>query len=291
MLSFDDTPGSPWLVLPPDVRTAFDRLRASGVALADSPIGRPHLGVKSGFNLAFVVRLDGVPDDPAAIAAANGRRGLIEHALLRPVLRGEDVDRWRVGAGNEFIIWTHAASGGALERLPPHAARWFMPWRRQLAARADARDARWWSLFRVDGARPDRPRVVWADLGRGPRATVLPANDRSVPLNSCYVAICRDDTDALALTAILNSPLAEAWLAALAEPARGGYRRFLGWTMALLPLPLDWNRARAALAPIAQRAMLGEDQMALRDELLHESLAAYRVRHDDMAPLLTWLAG
>jgi hypothetical protein len=37
--------------------------------------------------------------------------------------------------------------------------------------------------------------------------------------------------------------------------------------------------------------MLGEDQMALRDELLHESLAAYRVRHDDMAPLLTWFAG
>jgi hypothetical protein len=120
---------------------------------------------------------------------------------------------------------------------------------------------------------------------------VLPANDPSVPLNSCYVAICRDDTDALALTAILNSSLAEAWLAALAEPARGGYRRFLGWTMALFPLPLDWNRARAALAPIAHRAMLGEDQMALRDELLHESLAAYRVRHDDMAPLLTWFAG
>jgi hypothetical protein len=291
MLSFDDSAGSPWLVLPPDVRTAFDRLRASGVALADSPIGRPHLGVKSGFNLAFVVRLDGVPDNPAAIAAANGRRGLIEHALLRPVVRGEDVDRWRVGAPNEFIIWTHAANGGALERLPPHTARWLTPWRRQLAARADARDARWWSLFRVDGARPDRPRVVWADLGRGPRATVLPANDPSVPLNSCYVAICRDDTDALALTAILNSSLAEAWLAALAEPARGGYRRFLGWTMALFPLPLDWNRARAALAPIAHRAMLGEDQMALRDELLHESLAAYRVRHDDMAPLLTWFAG
>jgi hypothetical protein len=291
MLSFDDSAGSPWLMLPPDVRIAFDRLRAAGVALADSAIGRPHLGVKSGFNLAFVVRLDGVPNNPAAIAAANGRRGLVEHALLRPVLRGEDVDRWRVGAPNEFIIWTHGANGGALERLPPHAARWLTPWRRQLAARADARDARWWSLFRVDGARTDLPRVVWADLGRGPRATVLPANDRSVPLNSCYVAICHNDTDALALTAILNSPLAEAWLAALAEPARGGYRRFLGWTMALLPLPLDWNRARAALAPIAHRAMLGEDQMALRDELLHESLAAYRVRHDDMAPLLTWFAG
>jgi hypothetical protein len=288
MLSFDDSPGSPWLVLPPDVRTAFDRLRANGVALADSGIGRPHLGVKSGFNLAFVVRPDGVPDDPMAIVAANGRRGVIEPALLRPVLRGEHIDRWRVDAPNELVIWTHGVNGTSLERLPPYAARWLTPWRRQLAARSDARDARWWSLFRVDAARVDRPRVVWADLGRGPRATMLPANDRSVPLNSCYVAICRDDTDALTLTAILNSALAEAWLASLAEPARGGYRRFLGWTMALLPLPHDWNRARAALAPIAQRAMLGEDHMALRDELLSETLAAYGVRHDDMAPLLAW---
>ena len=291
MLSFDDSAGSPWLVLPPDVRTAFDRLRAAGVALAESAVGRPPLGVKSGFNLAFVVGVDGVPADPATIVAANGRRGFIEHDLLRPVLRGEDIDRWRAGTPNEQIVWTHAANGHALERLPPHAARWLTPWRRQLAARSDARNTRWWSLFRVDGARSDRPRVVWADLGRGPRATVLAANDRSVPLNSCYVAICRDETNALALTAILNSPLAAAWLAAVAEPARGGYRRFLGWTMALLPLPHDWNRACAALAPIAYRAMGGENHLALRDELLHETLAAYRLRHDDAAPLLTWFAG
>ncbi|HKW46117.1 MAG TPA: N-6 DNA methylase [Gemmatimonadaceae bacterium] len=291
MLSFDDSAGSPWLVLPSDVRAAFDRLRASGVALSDSGIGRPHLGVKSGFNLAFVVRLDGIPDRVATVVAANGRRGLVEYSLLRPALRGEDIDRWQFAKPHEHVVWTHAASGAALDRLPPHAARWLTPWRRQLAARADARDARWWSLFRVDGARQDRSRVVWADLGRGPRATVLPANDCSVPLNSCYVAICQDDTDALTLTAILNSPLAEAWLAALAEPARGGYRRFLGWTMALLPLPLDWKHARAALAPIAERAMHGEEHTAIRDELSHQTLAAYRVRHDDMAPLLSWFAG
>src|SRR5207237_1522540 len=199
----------------------------------------------------------------------------VEDALLRPAIRGEDIAPWRLDAPNEYIVWTHAASGRALERLPPHAARWLTPWRRQLAARTDARNACWWSLFRVDGASADRPRVVWADLGRSPRATFLPAQDLSVPLNSCYVALCRDDADALALTALLNSPVAEPWLAALAEPARGGYRRFLGWTMSLFPLPTDWRRTRDALAPIASAAMRSDqDPIALRDVLLRETLAA-----------------
>jgi hypothetical protein len=110
-------------------------------------------------------------------------------------------------------------------------------------------------------------------------------------LNSCYVALCRDDDDALALTAILNSPVAEAWLSALAEPARGGYRRFLGWTMALLPLPSDWLRARDALRPLAEAVLATGDAVAMRDALLEETLAAYRLRHSDVAPLLAWYGG
>ena len=292
-LAFDDTPGSPWLILPPDVRRAFDRLRLVGVGLAESPVGRPRLGVKTGFNLAFLVRPGSlVAGDAAEVCAANGRRGRVEAAFLRPVARGEDIRPWCMDRPDEYVVWTHDTRGMPVERLPPGAARWLTPWRRQLVARADSRSGRWWSLFRTDAARTDHPRVLWADLGRAPRATILERGDPTVPLNSCYVAICADDVDALTLAAILNSPVAEAWLGALAEPARGGYRRFLGWTMALLPLPKDWARARSILAPVASDAMRGVCTGGeLRDVLLQETLAAYGVSHDDMAPLLAWLAG
>ena len=121
---------------------------------------------------------------------------------------------------------------------------------------------------------------------------MVPAGDPIIPLNSCYVTLCREEQDALALVAILNSPLADAWLAALAEPARGGYHRFLGWTMSLLPLPRDWLRARDILAPLAVEVM-GRDQELQRigPELLDACLAAYRVRHHDVEPLLTWFTG
>jgi hypothetical protein len=118
------------------------------------------------------------------------------------------------------------------------------PRRYELERRSDARGTKWWALFRTEAARADMPRVVWADVTRVPRAAVLRAGDPTVPLNTCYALRCRDEVDALTLAALINSPLSAAWLRALAEPARGGYRRLLAWTMALLPVPDDWDRAR-----------------------------------------------
>jgi hypothetical protein len=196
---------------------------------------------------------------------------------------------WRATPSGEAIIWTHDAGGAPLASLPPHAARWLARWRRRLAARSDARTGKaWWTLFRTPAASPVRARVVWADMGRAPRALLLPAENPTVPLNSCYVVPCDDHADALALTALLNSSLAAAWLHVLAEPARGGYHRYLGWTVALLPLPRDWSCARELLAPLAQRAMDGDVPTAC--ELLDAATRAYRLRASDVAPLIAWCA-
>ncbi|HWH51856.1 MAG TPA: DNA methyltransferase, partial [Gemmatimonadaceae bacterium] len=236
-LAFDASPGAPWILLPPDPRRAFDRLLHAGQSLAESPVGRPRLGVKCGCNDAFVVQppaLDDASSDVVEVCAADGARARLERALLRPLLRGELLERWRVPQSPDAILWTHDARGAPLAQLPPHAARWLARWRRTLVARADSRSAaRWWMLFRTEAARSDKPRVVWCDMGREPRAAVLEAGDPRVPLNSCYVARCSDLVDADTLATLLNSAVARAWLNAIAEPARGGYRRYFGWTMSL----------------------------------------------------------
>jgi hypothetical protein len=175
-----------------------------------------------------------------------------------------------------------------VETLPPLARKWLQRWRPALLNRSDAKHrARWWSLFRIDGARCDLPRVVWGDVGREPRALVLDAGDPRVPLNTCYVARCRQSSDAHALAAVLNSPLARAWLDAIAEPARGGYRRYLGWTMSLLPLPRDWTRAREILAPLSRRA--GCDGPPTERALLDAVLDAYELDYEAVAPLVAWM--
>ncbi|MBK6489104.1 MAG: hypothetical protein IPF98_20160 [Gemmatimonadetes bacterium] len=285
-LAFDDSPGAPWLILPPPARQAFERLGRAGPALSQSGLGRPLLGVKCGCNDAFLVECveGGVTH---ATVTAGGRQGAVEVALLRPVLRGESARAWTHARTPERIIWTHDDAGSPLAALPPLAARWLSRWRGALTKRTDLRGRQaWWSLHRIDGASHDRARVVWADVSRGPRACVLPAHSPVVPLNSCYVISCRDDVDAAAFATLLNSPLAAAWLDALAEPARGGFRRYLGWTVARLPIPSDWARARSILAPIGKRGVAGE--VVGSDELLDAAIAAYRVRVSVARALVEW---
>ena len=277
---------SPWLLLPSDVRAAFDRVVTRGMPLRDAPLGRATLGVKCGCNDAFIVEAIGERDDAVEVHC-RGRTGVIERDRVRPLLRGDAVVPWSIPPSRSAIIWTHDLPGRPLRSLPAGAARWLNPWRRQLVNRTDLRNGgAWWTLFRTEAAEFSRPRVVWSDFGRTPRAALLPAGDPTVPLNTCYVIACDDHVDALALTALLNSPVAAAFLNTIAEPARGGWRRYLAWTVALLPIPLDWQHARSVLAPLAERAILGN--VPTPDNLLMAACHAYRLRRADVAPLVAW---
>ena len=273
-----DEPASPWLLVPPDVRAAHQRLTDSGTALADLGIGRVTLGVKCGLNDAFVV----------ADHDVTGRVAALDPDMCRPLLRGEGMRAWHPAASPEQILWTHAPDGRPLTTLPPSLLRRLAPWRHALSTRSDARNAPWWSLFRTEGARSTTARVVWGDFGRVPRAACLPAGHRAVPLNSCYVLPCADPLDALAVTTLLNAPPVAAWLNVIAEPARGGWRRYLAWTVSLLPLPHDWRSARIGLAHVAERALLGD--VPSDEDLSRIACDAYGFTLDELEPLLAWQA-
>ena len=277
-LALDDSRGAPWILVPHEVREAFDRLARAGSPLASTPLGRPLLGVKSGLNDAFL------------LGRSAAERDGVSSSLLRPVLRGEDLAPWRrrEDARDARILWTHDADGSALAVLPAAAWRHLAPWRRQLEMRSDARGDRWWALFRTEAARHDCARVVWGDIGRAPRALVLEAGDPAVPLNTCYVVRAPSSDDAHALATLLNTPVAAAWLSILAEPARGGYRRFFGWTCARFPIPARWAEARDLLAPVGRAAARGDAPDAWTLTAL--ALSAYKLPHAVLAPMLSWRA-
>ena len=289
-------PSAPWLLLPLHARTAFDRLRLAGPPLGDSPLGRPLLGVKCGCNAAFLVHATEHDDATAAVTSEN-RAGIIERQLLRPVLRGDGIPDFGAPTAHAItkaardenlrIIWTHAADGTPLRTLPPATTRWLAQWRRQLETRRDARSRTpWWSLFRTDSARHEAARLVWADIGKRLRTRVLAADDPTVPLNSCYVLRTPSTQDAWALSALLASPICRAWLNCLAEPARGGFRRYLGWTVASLPLPPNWMSARSELAPLGQR--LASRTGVSPEEQTEITADAYGIPVASLQPLLDW---
>jgi methylase of polypeptide subunit release factors len=285
-LPLDASAGAPWLLVPTEVRNAFDLLTVTGVAFGASGLGPPRLGVKCGRNDAFVVNVQSRGTEEAGVRSRL-RHGRVEASLLRPILRGESLRPWTAVPGAESIIWTHGNDMQPLRELPPLARRWFSQWRLDLVRRTDLGDtARWWSVFRTEAARSDRWRVVWPDIGRAPRAAVIPAGDPVVPLNSCYVSLLREPDDAFALATLLNSVLAAAWLNLLAEQARGGYRRYMAWTISVMPLPRDWKSARAALAPIGRAATASK--APADSDVLDAVLRCYGLRYEQVAPLLAW---
>lgn len=289
LLPLDDTPGSPWILLPPPARRAFDRAARASLPFYKSDFGRPLLGVKTGCNSAFIVGVESLEGDVACISAGS-RTGLIERSMLRPLIRGETLSKWALTGSREYLVWPHDESGQHRRSLPPLARQWLLPWQDALSARTDLHGRfPWWSVFRTEGAANGQPRVVSADFGLTPRAIVLEAGEPHIALNSCYVVSCATSNDAYALATILNSSLAAAWLNSLAEPARGGYRRYLGWTLSLLPLPADWSRARALLAPIGERAMRGD--VGADQVILNAVLDAYQLDIVHVQYLLNWAVG
>jgi hypothetical protein len=271
-LAATELPGAPWRIVPEAVRLAADTLRDAGHRWSDSILPPPSLGVKTGCNDAFLM-----PDTEVRNAL---------RPFTRPVLRGDQVRAWSAPESPMAIVVPCGNNGNALTTLPAPLARHFMPHQRTLLARTDLRPREpWWTLFRTELLESTGWRVIWADIGQTLRATILPPHAPAVPLNTCYGVRLHDPVDAHALAALLNAPTTTAWLSLVAEPARGGYHRFMGWTVLALPLP-DWQRARESLAPIAARARRGEP---VSTESLHAAtLDAYGIAHEQIAPLLTW---
>ncbi len=295
-LSLQGDPGAPFVLVPPAAYQAFEAIRLAGPPLATTILGRPLLGVKCGCNAAFLVHAEEHHDDAATVSALFGppKHAVIERALLRPALRGEAIGAIDGAPGDTSrdvrMLWTHGADGTPLRALPPATTRWLAQWRPQLQGRGDAKaNQPWWTLFRTDAARADAPRVVWADMGRRVRSTVLAPGDPTVPLNSCYVLRTPTMADALAVHALFASTVVNAWLDVLAEPARGGFRRYLGWTVAALPTPADWPRAVRLLRPFGA-ALMGhgparEHAIAALDAAV---LEAYQLTPLLVSPLLDW---
>jgi hypothetical protein len=109
-----------WTLEPPAVMALLEKIRRNGVPLAEYAGVRPLYGIKTGLNEAFLI--DGatrdrlVRDDPACAD------------IIKPYLRGQDIQRWYSPDSGLFMIllksssdhpwpWADAASEGIAEAI------------------------------------------------------------------------------------------------------------------------------------------------------------------------------
>ena len=227
--------GGPWILVPGAQRIAR-HLRAAFPRVGDR--WTPQLGVKTGADDLFLVT-QGSAD-------------------TRPAIRGRDIAEWRCEP-RRYLLWTHGADGRPLARLPAGLAERLNPHAERLRRRADYRGGFPWQLFRTALAFAPH-RVLWSDLGRRLNAAV-PDLDM-VPLNTVYGIATRDEADAAALSAWFNSRWLTALARLVADPARGGFRRFNAGVVRVLPVPPAGSPCWMALARRGRRREPADDLVA-----------------------------
>jgi hypothetical protein len=206
---------------------------------------KPQLGVKTGADDVFLLDRE------------------CPQGGTRPALRGRDIRPW-VCEPRRFLAWTHGSDGKPLTQLPDCLRTLLEPHADRLRNRADYRGGAPWQLFRTSlGVAVHR--VVWPDIGKRLSAAVPDA--ALVPLNTVYGITTRQADDAAALAALFNT----CWLTALArlvaDPARGGFRRFNARVARGLPIPPSSSPVWERLAQCGTRRDPADDLVAEAFEL------------------------
>ena len=235
-------PTGPWILVPDRARRALDDLRNAGTPLG--VVAPPALGVKTGADAIFVGETLEASRSVSTVRFGS-TVAAIESTLLRPVIRGRDIRRFKA-TSTKVVLWGYDAHGDPLERLPPLAAVYIASHRRALVARADYGGGPLWTLFRL-GTAGATHRVIWPDITKTATAVLLNYTatraGAAIPLNSCYVSVAPDRDTGLAICAVMNSTLIRALVFATADEARGGYRRVNARIASQVPVPpLDASR-------------------------------------------------
>ncbi len=91
-----------WQLDPPEVAALMDKIRRAGVPLKEYAGVSPQYGIKTGFNEAFLI------DTPTrdALVAADPKCA----EIIKPYLRGQDIERWHSPWGGLWMIILKSSS-------------------------------------------------------------------------------------------------------------------------------------------------------------------------------------
>jgi hypothetical protein len=257
----------PWHIDTPTDAALIDRLTRRWPALADVLPERPSRGIVTGCNRAFVI--DGATRSRLLDAEPTAA------PLIRPLIKGRDVRRWRPAPGDRHVLLVDrgtslahlprvrahlAAFREALEPRPPsHRGEW--PGRKP-------GPYRWYELQDpvVPLAKAHSPRLFYQDIQTAP-ACCLDATGELVPDTTVWILPTRD----LWLLAVLNSSLYRWYAHRRFPPALNGAVRPKLEYMRGLPIATPTPPLRARIERLVTAQLVAPE--AARDRALDDAVA------------------
>ena len=234
-----------WILEDPALIRLFDRLMHQGTPLGESVEGDVYAGVKTGLNKAFVIdqakRDELVEEDPHSAD------------LIKPWLRGSDINRWKADWAGLYIIF--ASRGVDIDQYPAieEHLNWF---RGDLEKRATASRHPWYELQQPqEGIHHlfTQSKMVWPDIT--PEARFAYDATGSYVDMTCFVI----PTESAWMLAVMNSGLVEYLLCQITSTLRGGYLRPKRQYTTRLPIVTPDREAQAELEALTNEILSLED--------------------------------
>lgn len=270
-----------WTLEPPEVVALLEKIARKGSSLAEYAGARPLYGIKTGLNEAFIV------DTPTRdqLVRADPRCA----PLIRPYLRGQDIDRWwSPPSGLHMIMlksssdhrwpWADAPDETEAERrfkathpsLHAHMKKWesFVDsdTRKTQGLRHREDQGRFWWELRSCAYYDvfDKPKVLYVDIMWS--ASFLQDTTGRVTNNTCYFVPAHDPW----LTSVLNAPIGWWFAWRRAQHGKDEALRYFTSFVEGYPVPTaaDVSRDVGRLADCKKR-LLGDIE-AIHDWLRHE---------------------
>jgi len=230
-----------WALERPEVLALVEKLRRSGTPLGEYIGGRFYRGVTTGLNEAFVIdqatRDQLIAEDPQSAK------------IIKPWIRGRDIDRWRVGSAGLYLLWTY--QGIEIKKYRA-ILEYLSGFREKLAKRWEPSrgQCEWYELRPCDFyAEFDKPKIVYPDIAKRPEF----AYDTTGAYggNTMYIL----PTGELYLLGILNSAAVEFFYTQISSTIRGDYLRFIATYMEQVPIPDATPAQRAAIEALVHKLL------------------------------------
>ncbi len=242
----------PWTLEPPGVVALLEKIRRLGIPLKEHAGAVPLMGIKTGFNDAFL--LDTATKERLVSADPNSA------PLFKPYLRGQDIDRWQAGWSGLWMLalkssanhpWPWAEAGEGAEtvfaKTYPAIHAHMNQYREALVKRQDQGE-NWWELRACAyWEKFDRPKIMYQDITWQP-SFCLDTNG-TLSNNTVYFL---SPADRWALVA-LNSPIAWWFAWRNAQHGKDEALRFFTSFMEGFPVPRPTDELRKTAEEVVQR--------------------------------------
>ena len=239
---------APWSILSPLEQSVMDKMHAEGTPLAEWDV-RINYGIKTGYNKAFII------DDKTknALVTADPKSA----GIIKPILRGRDIRRYRAQWARRWLIATHNGYGdvpgidvSGYPAVKLHLDQFY----RQLEKRQDKggtlynlRSCAYYEEFAKE-------KLIWMDLTERGRFSY--ETNEMFCANTAYVLT---GSSIKYLCALLNSNLATWYLSNTALNSGMGVPRWVRFTVERIPIPKVTEAEEAPFIALVDHILAAKD--------------------------------